>query len=80
MLWGVIFALAVARLRGAALLVGALLLALVAYLVDQRLAPERLEPGFEQVLSTPELIIVYLVLALSLALGLHLARLSRDRA
>jgi hypothetical protein len=79
-LWGVIFALVAARLRGTALLLGSLLLALVAYFVDQHLAPERLKPGFERVLSTPELTVVYLVLALSLALGLHLARVTADRA
>ena len=79
-LWGIIFALVAARLRGAALLLGSLVLAVVAYIVDQLLISERLKPGFETALSTPEITVVYLVLALSLALGLHAARLAKDRA
>ena len=79
-LWGIIFALVAARLRGAALLVGSLVLALLAYVVDQRLVSERLKPGFEKALSAPELIVVYFVLALSLAVGLHLARVAEHHA
>jgi hypothetical protein len=79
-LWAIIFALVAARLRGAGLLVGSLVFALVAYVVDQRLISERLKPGFEKALSTPEIAVVYLVLALSLALGLHWARVAKHHA
>jgi hypothetical protein len=79
-LWAIVFALVAARLRGLALLVASLVLALVAYVVDQHLVTERLRPGFEEALSTPELTLVYLVLALSLALGLYWARVARHHA
>ena len=80
LLWAILFAIVAARLRGAALLVGSLVLAIIAYVVDQRLVSERLKPGFEKALTTPELTVVYLVLALSLALGLHWARVAERHA
>jgi hypothetical protein len=76
-LWGVLFALLAARLRGAVLVVAALLFAAGAFLLDHRLLPVRWKPGFELVLSLPELLALYLVLALALALGVVLARRAR---
>ncbi len=53
-----------ARVVGGALAVGAL-----AAVVDLKLVPERLTPGFERRLSRPSLALVYLSFAAGLALG-----------
>lgn len=79
-LWGVIFALVAARLRGTTLIAASLLFGLAASLIDYFVAPERLRPGFERALSTPELAVVYVVLALSMPLGLHLGRVADAHA
>lgn len=72
--WGLLFALVAARLRGARLLLAALLFAAGAFLLDHVLLPVRLKPGFELVLSWPELIAVHAILALALAAGLAMSR------
>lgn len=74
--WGVVFALVAARLRGWRLVLAAVGLGAAAFLIDTRLLPDRLDPGFPDVLSRPEVIAVYAVLAASLAVGLRLARQS----
>ena len=73
-LWGVLFALVAARLRGWRLAAAAVALGAAAFVIDTRLLPDRLDPGFPALLSRPELIAVYAVLAAALAVGIHLAR------
>jgi len=66
------FALIAGRLRGTRLLVTALLYAGFIFVVDQFVVPARVAPGIETQLSGPELGAVYVVLGLSLALGVRL--------
>ena len=73
-IWGVLFALIAARLRGWRLAIAAAALGAAAFVVDTRLLPERLDPGFPALLTRPELLALYAVLAAALALGLRLAR------
>ncbi len=74
LVWGVLFALFAARLRGTRLLAAAVLFAAAVFLVDYYVVPSRLRPGFETVLSWGEVAAVYAVLALSLAVGLSATR------
>jgi hypothetical protein len=73
-LWGVLFALIAARLRGWRLAAAAAALGAVAFVIDIHLLPDRLGPGFPAILSRPELIAVYAVLAAALALGIQFGR------
>ena len=50
-------------------LAGGFLVSALAYLVDFKLVPEKLKPGFERKLSSGSLIAVYLLLALALGWG-----------
>jgi hypothetical protein len=70
----VIFALLAGRLRGARLLLTALVYSGLVFLVNRYVAPPRMMPGIETSLSSPELGVIYLVLALSLALGVRMER------
>ncbi len=71
--WGAIFQLLFGRKadRGeiGPTLGGATLVSLLAYVVDYKLAPPRLRPGIEHHLSNRSLFVVYVVLAVALALG-----------
>lgn len=68
----VIFALLAGRLRGVRLVVTALVYSGFIFLVDRFMAPARITPGIEMTLSGPELAATYVVLGLSLALGISL--------
>lgn len=75
--WGVLHELLLGH-RGKAkdprlLLRDAAVTTAVAAVVDLRLVPHRLTPGFEHRLSAPGLVGVYSLFALGLALGSHLA-------
>ncbi len=48
---------------------GGVLVAGIAYLVDYHLVPKRLKPGFEHHLTPRSLLVIYAVLALALGLG-----------
>ncbi|MEP6690737.1 MAG: hypothetical protein ABJD07_06235 [Gemmatimonadaceae bacterium] len=78
LLWGLLFAALVQRLRGWALAAAGLLFAWAAYAIDYGLVPERLRPGFETALLPREIGVVYVVLALSLAAGVKLSHSSAD--
>lgn len=78
LIWGVLFSLVAARLRGARLLVAALAAAAAIFIIDQYLVPPRFRPGFEQVLSGVEVGVVYATLAIALAIGVKLARSAAD--
>jgi hypothetical protein len=73
-LWAVIFALLTTRLPTFAIWLTATLFTAAVYLADVHILPDRLRPGFERVLTTTELLSAYLLLALSLALGVILVR------
>ena len=74
LVWGVLFAVVAARLRGTRLLVAAALFTAAVFVADYYLVPPHLRPGFEAVLSRGEVAAVYVLLALSLAVGLNFAR------
>jgi hypothetical protein len=73
--WGVLFALVAARLRGWRLAAAAAALGAAAFVIDTHLLPDRFDPGFPALLSRGELIAVYAVLAAALALGIRFGRL-----
>lgn len=73
-IWGVLLSLATARIRGLALYATAAALAAATWIIDYRVVPERLRPGFESGLSSTEIALVYLVMGLSLAWGLDRER------
>ena len=73
-IWGILLAAVTPRLNGVRLYGAALAFAGFTWLVDFRIVPERLRPGFESGLSGAEIATVYLVLALSLAWGLDRER------
>ena len=50
-------------------LLGGALVSVVAYLIDYRVVPGRLTPGFEKRLSNRSLLVIYIALALGLGLG-----------
>ena len=74
LIWGVLFALFAARLRGTRLLTAAALFTAAVFVADYYLVLPHLRPGFEAVLSRGEVAAVYVLLALSLAVGLNFAR------
>ncbi|HUO51845.1 MAG TPA: hypothetical protein VMT93_04960 [Gemmatimonadaceae bacterium] len=76
MLWGVLLALATGRLTGPRLYGAALVFAGLTWIVDFRIVPDRLRPGFESGLSPVEVSLVYIVLAVSLAWALDRERRS----
>jgi hypothetical protein len=77
-IWGVLFAMVTARLRDWWPLLGAsALFAGAVWLVDYRIVPARLRPGFETVLSAPELWVLYIVLAITFAAVVHRTRAAR---
>lgn len=55
--------------RAASSLGGGAFVSLVAYVVDYHVVPKRLTPGVEERLSSRSLLALYIVLALSLAVG-----------
>ena len=69
---GVIFAIFAARLRGVRLFGAALAYALVIWLVNRLMLPTVLSAGLAQLLSSWEMAVYYLVMALALALGVRL--------
>lgn len=79
-LWAVVFAVLAGRLRGWGLGAAAAAFAGVAWLVDQRLTPAGLAPGFERSLSGAETAAVYVVFAVALGLGVRVARETREAA
>ncbi len=76
--WGVLFALLTSRARGHLLWLAAALFTAIIYAVDLLLLPERLRPGFERVLSATEVVSVYVLLAITLALAMRLVRQRDD--
>lgn len=79
-LWAVVFSLLAGRLRGWRLGAAAAAFAGAAYVVDQRLTPARLAPGFERSLSGLETAAIYVVFAVALGLGVRFAREAREAA
>jgi hypothetical protein len=69
----VLFALVAGHLRGARLLLAALLFSGLVYLFDRIVGPTHTISGVDATLSGPEIGAMYMVLALSLALGVRLA-------
>ena len=80
LVWGIVFAVIAARIRGFPLLIVATAFTLLVYFVNAGVLPPRFRPGFELTLSAAELAAVYIVLALSFAAALALTRGVDDRA
>ena len=76
--WSVAFALLAARLRGARLLVAALLFAGAVYVLRERL-PELLRVGHGGRAFPPQLVVLHVVLGLALAAGIRLAPQQGER-
>lgn len=55
-------------------LLGGVLIATLAYVIDYHAVPKRLKPGFERHLQPKSLLVIYAVLALTLGLGGKLKR------
>ncbi len=72
--WGIVFAALTRKIRGAVLYALAIAFAAATWVVDYRIVPDRLKPGFESGLSGAEIGLVYLVLGLSLAWALDRER------
>jgi hypothetical protein len=67
--WGVLFSLAIGRMRGARVWAAALVFAGIVALIDFALLPARFAPGFETLLTRGELIVVYGVMAGAMAVA-----------
>ncbi len=78
-IWGLVLAYAAAGLRTAHQTMVAAGVAAMAYLLDRFVAPNGLRPGFEELLSSGEVIFVYVVLGLSMAAGLWVMRRTTAR-
>ena len=76
-LWGVLFAVIAARLRGVGLFVAAAVFSLVAYAVSSGILPPLLRLGYGAKAFPPQLALLYSVLALALAMGMRLAQSRR---
>jgi uncharacterized membrane protein YagU involved in acid resistance len=68
-LFGVGFAWAFGRWRGARLWVAAVAFAALVALIDFVILPDRFSPGFESVLTRGEVVVVYALMALAFALA-----------
>ncbi|MDQ2765947.1 MAG: hypothetical protein M3Y30_02215 [Gemmatimonadota bacterium] len=79
-IWGVILAYVAAPLTGRARAVAPIGVGILAYLLDRFVAPNRLRPGFEELLSSGEVTFIYVVLAVALAAGLWMSsrQIARD--
>ena len=79
-IWGIVLAYVAAPLAGRARVAAPIGVAILAYLLDRFVAPNRLRPGFEQLLSSGEVTFIYVVLAAALAAGLWISsrQISRD--
>ena len=76
--WGVLFALIAGRLRGAALIAAAAVFSLVAYALSSGILPPLLRLGYGAKAFPPQLVLLYSVLALALAVGMRLAQSRHD--
>jgi hypothetical protein len=74
LMWGVLFALLGATLRGWRLALAAVLFAASILAIDTLLLPSSLRPGFETAMTATELVLLYAIMALALALGVREAR------
>jgi uncharacterized membrane protein YagU involved in acid resistance len=67
--WGILFAIVLARAEGVRLWLGALVFTAAIAAIDFLLLPKRFSPGFEESLTRVEVVVVYAVLAASLVLA-----------
>jgi hypothetical protein len=74
--WGLAFALVAGRLRGLPLLIVAALASAVIWALDQRLIPPVLRYGNDLTAFAPQAAVFHLALAVALAVGTRLARVS----
>lgn len=65
--WALVYEVLFGRTRGRNALIGGVLVALLAYVVDYHLVPPRYTPGFEHRLSCRSTLFIYATLALALA-------------
>ena len=77
--WGILLAFVAAPLSTRGRAVAPFGVSILAYLLDQFVAPNTLRPGFEELLSSGETTFVYVVLAVALAAGLWLSNLRDSR-
>jgi len=77
--WGILLAYVAASLSPRGRAVAPFGVSMLAYLVDRFVAPNRLRPGFEELLSSGETTFVYVVLAVALAAGLWVSSIGDSR-
>ncbi len=65
--WALIYEFFFGQARGKTALVGGVLVAILAYVVDYKLVPPRFTPGFEHRVSCRSIVAIYAALALALA-------------
>lgn len=78
-IWSTLFLLAIVRLRVSLrmLPIAALLAAAALYLVLHRALPSAVRPGYDSLLTTAQLVVLYVAVAGGLVFGIRLATLSR---
>ncbi len=67
--WGILLSLVLGRARGARALAIAFVFAAAVALIDFVVLPERLSPGFESMLTRGEVVVVYGVMAVAMAVA-----------
>ncbi|MGH7624326.1 MAG: hypothetical protein ACREOJ_03300 [Gemmatimonadaceae bacterium] len=72
-IWGIVLAIPAGRLRGIPLFGAALVVAAVSFLCNHFILPSRVAPGLDQLLTHGEMVALYLVMAIALAIGTGLA-------
>lgn len=74
LVWSVLFALLAGSLRGWRLVLAALVFTAAVVAIDLWLLPASMRPGFETAMSVSELVLLYGILAASLAFGVRESR------
>jgi hypothetical protein len=67
--WGILFSLTLARARGGLAWLIAFAFAALVAAFDLMVVPDRLSPGFDSMLTRGELVVLYAVMAMSMAVG-----------
>lgn len=72
-IWGIVLAVPAGRLRGIPLFIAALVVSAVSFVFNHFILPSRVAPGLDQLLTHGEMVALYLVMAIALAIGAGLA-------
>jgi hypothetical protein len=78
LIWGILFVAIVGRRRWAVMLPAAVLFALTVFLLNTRIFPISLRPGYESVLSDAQMMFLHFALGVTLVVGTRLAFSPRE--